>query len=1491
MRIFYKPIFWLLMVTASFVSLTLPNIGSADGNSNVQDPPFTPQASSGSTALFTIAGSTSGTANGDYISDSGGLNTFYRYFIEVPPGLSRLAIDIFDADVGLGGGTEDTAGRDRDRNDGFDTSVTYTLIDPTGAARTTQFTTGDDTAPAGSDNAWITLFNGTGNNVRDNFGTAAFTNNDGNNNWSAAWIEADGGGAGATTGAIQITGGELRLQDDVGGTPSLAREADLLGTPGLNLSAAFLSFDFRTSNNLEDGDEINIQVSNNGGSTYTTLETFSNDSSGSRTYDITSFIANNTRIRFQLAGGYTGTEFFFVDNLQIHDGGPVTAGHWELRIDMSTGNDINAFGVRAHDGTSGSGGTELNTYMESFAALGVNPPASGTISRSYTLYPYITSGCTCSKNDFDYDSNSGVTGSLSLSSRTGSFTQNYMSSSMSGNNVWRRDSFSGWTTDALSVDYGIWQSSAVITSYLVGGTPNGNYTDIYFGNFLAAANPPTANPQPNTFRIYLPTDAGAAPVKPYLEQLLTHSSGNNPPVIGVPSRFQVTVRLVNPTPQAITFSASNLVTANVPGGGAVYAGNAAVSQGSIVSQPSVGGTGNITWNPGTVAAGATVLLTYRVDLTFTSAGQRLTVTSTPASGNGTRAQFVDETGNTTQARATYLLGPLCELALTQGVTPTAIELASFRATAYDGGVLVRWETGFEVDNLGFKLYRDEGGKRVPITEQMIAGSALVAGSGVALGAGRSYEWWDEEGGSASYWLEEIDTAGQSVWHGPYMTKRAGGPAPKNSRATLLKDAGRAPSTASAGERLERAARLAAVSPQPSPIQLSLAQQPAIKLYVRREGWYRVTQPELIAAGLNPNVNPRFLQMFVDGQQLPINIMSKGGQFDSSAAVEFYGMGLDTALTDARVYWLVAGSEPGLRIRQESAGGPPSTARNFLYTVERKDRTLFFFSLKNGEKENFFGATVSPAPVDQMLTLQNIDTSTTALATLEVALQGATLAPHLVRVQLNGTDVGTLSFDGQTEGLARLKLSQRLLKEGANLVTLVAEGGQNDFSFVDYIRISYWHTFTADGDALQLTTPGKQQVTIGGFTSSAIRVLDVTDPGLVQELNGQVIPVKGGFAVKVTPSATGQRTLLALTDARAKSPAALSLNRPSSLASIAGGSDLVIIAHRDFAEGVEPLKALRESQGLFVASVDIEDVYDEFSFGQKSPQAVRDFLALAREMWTRKPRFVMLVGNASRDPKNYTGFGDLDFLPSKIIDTSSMETASDDWYIDFGDDEATSMSIGRLPARDAEQLSAMVSKIIGYEQDTPSSEALLYADSNAGFDFESATAALAPLLPAGVTPEQINRGQIDAATARARLLQAIQRGQKLVNYAGHGSATIWKDFVLTADDADSLNNDGRLPLFLMMTCLNGYFLDPGAFSLAESLMKAKTGGAIAVWASSGMTAPGEQMLMNQELYGFIFPGGGQPVTLGEAMARAKAAINDRDVRRTWILFGDPTTRLR
>jgi len=38
-------------------------------------------------------------------------------------------------------------------------------------------------------------------------------------------------------------------------------------------------------------------------------------------------------------------------------------------------------------------------------------------------------------------------------------------------------------------------------------------------------------------------------------------------------------------------------------------------------------------------------------------------------------------------------------------------------------------------------------------------------------------------------------------------------------------------------------------------------------------------------------------------------------------------------------------------------------------------------------------------------------------------------------------------------------------------------------------------------------------------------------------------------------------------------------------------------------------------------------------------------------------------------------------------------------------------------------------------------------------------------------------------------------------------------------------------------------------------------------------------------------GRQSLTLGEAAIVAKQAVSDRDVRRTWILLGDPATKLQ
>ena len=75
---------------------------------------------------------------------------------------------------------------------------------------------------------------------------------------------------------------------------------------------------------------------------------------------------------------------------------------------------------------------------------------------------------------------------------------------------------------------------------------------------------------------------------------------------------------------------------------------------------------------------------------------------------------------------------------------------------------------------------------------------------------------------------------------------------------------------------------------------------------------------------------------------------------------------------------------------------------------------------------------------------------------------------------------------------------------------------------------------------------------------------------------------------------------------------------------------------------------------------------------------------------------------------------------------------------------------------------------------------------------------------------------------------------------------------------------------------------------EALLLAPRGGAIAAWSSTGMTLPTDQLHAVQVVVKLLF--GDPGMTLGEAMIRAKRAIGDVDVRRTWILHGDPTTRL-
>ena len=835
--------------------------------------------------------------------------------------------------------------------------------------------------------------------------------------------------------------------------------------------------------------------------------------------------------------------------------------------------------------------------------------------------------------------------------------------------------------------------------------------------------------------------------------------------------------------------------------------------------------------------------------------------------------------------------------------PTFVAMIGYSAVqGRDGKLMLQWETGEEVNNLGFNIYREVGGSRTRINESLIMGSGLTARPGTVMNAGRSYVW--QASGTnykhATYWIEEIDLNGSSVWHGPIDRVSADGMAVLSARERAVAD-----QTVTLKELATESAQAGATVPVltaggpvqstagQTSLQLGLASQDAVKISAKQEGWYRIGKPELVAAGLNSKADPRTLQLFTDGVEVPLTITPDPLRFDATSAIEFYAKSLNTQSTDQRIYWLISAKTPGKRMATLRNGEGLLAPNGFLSTVERRDKSLYVSGIQNGDLENFFGTTVGSAPVDQIVMLKHVDRTAIGNATLEVVMQGFSLTPHHVSVSFNGSTLGTVNYQGSEAGVVQFTIPNNSLSEGPNVVTLVSQQGVVDVSLVDRIRVSYWRKYAADDNTIRFTATENQLVTLTGFTRSDLRVVDVTDPNEPSFVSAAIAEEEFGYRLTLGVPGPGERTLVAFAGDQVRSALSLTANQPSRWRRETNHADLIVITHRSLMDGLTRLATHRQTQALKVAMVDVEDIYDEFSFGNKSPQAIKDFLLYASTNWKEPPKYVLLAGTASYDPKNYNGFGSYDLVPTKLIDTDFSETASDDWFADVNGDGIADLAVGRLPIHSSADATRTVAKLIDYDNSSTPDAALLVADENLGFDFEGANNLLAPLFPGAISVKHINRAQLGTSEARQQLLDGIASGQKVVNYVGHGSPSGWRSSLLTAVDALALTNTGRYPLFVLMTCMNGEFQHPQLNPLATALMNAPQGGAIAVWASSGLTEPPGQAIMNQRFYTELFQldRKGRGPRLGDAVLRAKSVISDPDVRRTWILFGDPSMRLR
>lgn len=498
----------------------------------------------------------------------------------------------------------------------------------------------------------------------------------------------------------------------------------------------------------------------------------------------------------------------------------------------------------------------------------------------------------------------------------------------------------------------------------------------------------------------------------------------------------------------------------------------------------------------------------------------------------------------------------------------------------------------------------------------------------------------------------------------------------------------------------------------------------------------------------------------------------------------------------------------------------------------------------------------------------------------------------------------------------------LTNNKSTLKVVFETGNQESRGWLDWVEIHYRRLFEAAGDFLLFSSPDTTAIvkyTVSNLTDRKTMVFDVTTHNAIKRIvqldfntaistivTFQLSHTSGGISEIAVVGVSGFKTPL--------NPRRV---QNSNVHNIVPGAEFLIITPPEFLNVAERLKAHRERQdSLKTAVINIEHVFNEFSGGAPDPIGVRDFLRYAKTNWTLRPRYVLFFGGGHYDYKNISTSARNWIPPYESLESNfQINTyASDDHYLflDAGSNRV-SLASGRLPARSLSEAATMVDKIIAYETavpfDTWRNRITFVADdglTSSGNDGNLHTAQ-AEELAKFYTPSSFEQKKIylieyptvSSATGRRKpdvntdIVGAFNTGTLIVNYTGHGNPNLWAhEAVFTREgDIPRLANGNKLAFVVAATCNYAQYDDPHDQSSGELLMAMDQRGAIGLLTSSRAVYSGQNSILNNTFYGYLFQRDslGRSARVGDAMWQTKQLLTDINDMK-YHLFADPTIRL-
>lgn len=694
-----------------------------------------------------------------------------------------------------------------------------------------------------------------------------------------------------------------------------------------------------------------------------------------------------------------------------------------------------------------------------------------------------------------------------------------------------------------------------------------------------------------------------------------------------------------------------------------------------------------------------------------------------------------------------------------------------------------------------------------------------------------------------------------------------------------------------------------------------------KVSVSRTGLQCITGRQLAEAGVDlAAIDPEALGLRHGEDAVAVRLTGlEAGRLTDGSQVVFFGEALDTRYTDTNVYWLSWDGRHVARMEEPEirpATGEPTTSLPALLRLEENKRYAYLlWAPDEGVLRPWIWADAKPgAPLTVSFDLPNLAEGAVGL---RVAVRGRTLdravdPDHHVVVEVNGGPVSEARFDGQALVVVEATLPAGVLKQAGNELTLSCPGdteaGDRDRASLDWLQVTYSHDLTVGGPTVFEPVSGAAGGVVAQVEGAdSLDWYDITDP-LHPSVTAGIPAVDGAAAVGLggEPGRRYAAVPVGMYEPVASvTPVAEPYLRKSELT-----ADYIIIAHESLVDATEALAEYRRSQGLRVVVVPVGEIYSEFSDGIFTPVAVRDFLRHAHSSWEPKPRYVLLVGDATHDYRDFTGSGFRCLVPSMTVrERGGVEIACDRAFTTFPDSDGRSaMAVGRLPAQTPEQVAAYVRRVIAYEK-RPSARQAIFAGDQEGFGpagprFTRLCQGLAA--PAatkgwqvstfyqtdvGLTEEMPKKERVGKTreTLTPKLVEALLAGADLTFFAGHGDEVFWGYYKLLQVGDLPAGQAARSGICVQETCFGGgWDLPGGKESISESLLW--SGACVATYTPSRLGGNDVQLALARALIE------GREGTIGELLMElgGSRVLLLKDSRwasgANYNLLGDPALKL-